>query len=287
MRVIDLTEYRDEEGEISLENRIRGTLAHGLHWYGSMQDQEAITQRLDRNLGNEHTLLRNVPIPGTNLILPMLLLSPQGVRVLVPSRARGIFRAKGESWQSFDSRGRRFKNTRPNLQEGALGMANTLLNYLQRQGYPLPDVEAVLLFTNPRTHVDTAQPSTRIVHSDAFDHFAANLQEKDVIMDQEDIRILVDTLHKPLEAAEAEREPEQVRPPKAEAPEPKPPAIGEEDFYPVETLKPMETRGDLVPERRIRGLTVRQLLILGIMAFLEVIILVAFALVIFADIFYS
>ncbi|HEY46552.1 MAG: hypothetical protein AMJ88_11860 [Anaerolineae bacterium SM23_ 63] len=224
MNVIDRSEFRDEEGVITLENRIRGTLQHGLSWYGEMQAQEFVSQRLDKSLDRAHTLLRNVVIPGTNVSVSMILLSPQGIRVLEPSSAKGVFRAKGEEWLKFDGRGRRFKRARPNLQEQTLDLAQLVHRYIQKylesqgylegQEYNLPEVEAVLLFANPRTHIDTARPRIRIVQADAIDHFAANLLEFQPIMDQEDIDILIEALIEPkfpeLETtteAEAELEP--------------------------------------------------------------------------------
>jgi hypothetical protein len=197
MVVIERSTFRDESGAISLENRLRGTIRFGLRWYGEMEAQQAVTQRLLKTLGDEHVLVRNQLIPGTDVIIPLILLSPQGVRVLVPTPIRGIYRAKLDEWLTFDGGARRFKRVRPNLQGIALTMANQLLRFLKGQGYPLPEIESVLLFTNPRTHVDTARPSVRIVLADAIDHFASNLQKFPAIMDGEDIGAVLDSLASP------------------------------------------------------------------------------------------
>jgi hypothetical protein len=197
MVVIERSTFRDESGAISLENRLRGTLRFGLRWHGEMEAQQTVTQRLLKTLGDEHVLVRNQLIPGTNVIIPLILLSPQGVRVLVPTPIRGIYRAKLDEWLTFDGGARRFKRVRPNLQGMALTMANQLLRFLKSQGYPLPEIESVLLFTNPRTHVDTARPSVRIVLADAIDHFASNLQKFPAIMDGEDIGAVLDSLASP------------------------------------------------------------------------------------------
>ena len=62
MNVIDRSEFRDEEGVITLEKRVRGTLQHGLGWYGVMQAQMFVSERLEKTLDGSHTLLRNVVI---------------------------------------------------------------------------------------------------------------------------------------------------------------------------------------------------------------------------------
>ena len=292
MRVIELSEFRDEDGVISLENRIKASLQYGLGWYGDMQAQEEVSNRLDKALGVEHLLMRNVPIPKTDIIVPLVLISPQGVRVLYPSRARGIYRAKGDDWQTFDGRTRRFKKKRPNLQSEALHLAQTLLAYLQEKGFPLPDLEAVLLFTNPRTHVDTASPETRIVLGDAFDHFAGNLQDLQAIMDLDDINLIADVLENP-RAAEPEQ-PEQ--PPTQEdalaALEAELPEAGG-DFYPEETLKPLETRPELTKRASLTPLweigrfrfTRNQWIVLGVLVFFEIVVMIAFAFIIYSEIF--
>ena len=205
MRVIDRSEYRDAEGRISLQSRLRGTLDRGLGWFGEMDAQDQIVQRLGRSLGEEHIMLRNIPLPEAGVIIPMVLISPQGVRVIYPSPIRGVFRAKGDDWLAFSGGSKRFKKTRPNLQAVVMSMAQDLLNYLQSRGFGLPEVEPVLVFTNPRTHIDMARPSARIVLADAVDHFAANLQQFPAIMNRDDVNSLVEALVNP-KPSEAEPE---------------------------------------------------------------------------------
>ncbi len=279
MIVKELSEYREEDGTISIENRIRATLDFGFGWYGDMQAHDFITGRLQSILDNEHTLLRNVSLAGTRLVAPMILLSPQGVRLLQPSRIRGIYRAKDDDWQKFDGRLRRFKNTRPNLQMQALSMARGLLRYLQSQGFPLPELEAVMIFANPQTHVDSAAPIAKVVLADAIDHFASNLLELQPIMDQEDISMVTEALINP-QLPEAEPEPgaegtEAQRMAEGGMP------VGQ--VFSSEPLMPMETRREFEPVRRIRGLTVRQLALLGIMVFFELLIVGALVLMLIGD----
>lgn len=269
MEVIDLSEFRDEEGIISLENRIRGTVKHGLNWYGEMEAQEWITRRLKQALGDDHLLLRNVPLVGTEVTAPMILFSPQGARLLYPSSVRGTYRAKDDDWQTFDTRTRRFKPTRPNIQFRALAISQGLLRYFESQGFPLPDFEAVLIFTNPQTHVDTATPQARVVLADAIDHFASKLLEGQAIMDNEDIHMLVDALLNP-PLPEPEPEEEEV-------------AGGAEEIFDAEPLRPVQTRRELTPVRRVGRFTIRQWLVLGILAIFEIAILLAIAFIILTD----
>jgi hypothetical protein len=252
-----------------------------------MQAQEIATDRLNKTLGSDHTLLRNVTIPGTSIIVPMILLSPQGIRVLEPSRIKGVYRAKGEDWLKFDSRRRRFKRTRPNLQAEALRKAQLvhryLQNYLADQGYKLPDAEAVLIFTDPRTHIDTTRPRIRVVQADAVDHFSAKLQEFQPIMDQEDIEILVEALinpkmPEPEPALEAEVEPEpEVAPSEF---------VVEGEPFTAES-KPMALPLQTVYQISKMPFSTGQWIVLAIMTFFELVILIIIAMLIIRNSFFG
>ena len=54
MRRIECSEFRDEEGIISLESRIRGTLQHGRKWYSEMEVQNEAYEKLGKTLGRDH-----------------------------------------------------------------------------------------------------------------------------------------------------------------------------------------------------------------------------------------
>ncbi len=273
MQIIELSEFRDEDGLISLENRVRGTVQFGFDWYGDMQAQERVTRKLKGVLDDEHMLLLNAPLVGTDVLAPMVLFSPQGVRLLYPSTAKGTFRAQDDQWQTYNSRTRQFTPKKPNLQFRALAFARGLLRYFESQGFPLPDIEAVLLFVNPQTHVDTASPQARIVLADAFEHFAAKILEAPTIMDQEDIHMLVESLLNP----------------KLPEPEPTEEELLEEpaqEVFDSEALRPREERQDLQTEQRYGSFTRRQWIVLGVLGGFQFILMLAIAAIILGDVLF-
>ena len=279
MRVIEKSPFIDSEGEISLENRARASLKHGLSWFSEMQAQEYATSRLEKALDDEHVLVRNPTLPGVDITLPLVLISPQGVRLILASPARGIFRAKGESWLSFSQRGRRFRPAKPNLQTRALAFTRALLTYIQTQGVPLPEIEPILVFSDPRTHVDSVDPETRIVLADGIRHIATSLEKAPAIMDQEDIENITRLLtHPPKDSLLPARETPLPEPtPAPVRPVPKP-AIDDDPF-----------NFDMVEARRQRrrtifGMSFAQAGLLGAMLVIELIIIGVFAyLVVFAQ----
>ena len=277
MRVIERSEFREEGGTITFQNRLRGTLRFGTSWYGKMQAQELVSDQLGRNLPNDFVLVRNALIPKTGLIASLILIGPPGVFVIQPSGARGVFRAKGTEWLSHA--GGRFRPARPNLQQAAFDTAEVLRRYFREVGYEVPQVEPVLAFTNPAAHVDTVHPEARIVLADAIEHFAGSLRERPPIMDGEDVQLLVNVLLHPPEP-EPEVEP-AARPVRPQRPLPTPPqAVDEAGPFQLEERKVPRR-----PRRRRVRLQRRQVTLLVVMVAIEVCVLLAFAaLILYPDI---
>lgn len=291
MRIVDRSPFRDENGEIKLENKVRGILQNGFRWLGQMSAMENATRLLERILDKNHLLLRDATIPGTTITIPMILISPQGVRVILPSSAGGNFRARGTEWQVFDGRARQFKNARPNIIEEGLLYSQSLLRYLEHQGFPLPELETVLLFTDPRTHVDSIRPEVRVVLTDAVEHFVNNLLKNDPIMDQEDIlgvrEAILETQKLAAQQAQAaaaagmDEEEYELAPAAWPTHEPQPEAAQQGIEQPPEEILPFQ-----VPKFvQDMGLTPRQWVIIGLMAFIELVVLIILAVVIISGSF--
>lgn len=273
MRVIEQSEFVDDLGNITLEHRIRGTIAHGLGWYSQMQAQKALSQRLAKALGNEYVLIRNALLPGTPLRIPLILVGPTAVRVMLASPIRGVFRARGDQWLEFSSQAQHSKPAYPNLLARVQTRAEALLSYLRSQGFGLPQVEPILIFMNPRTHVDTNKPTVRVVLVDAIEHFASNLKQLTPIMDEQDIDEIVTSITEP-------SLPEAV-------PQGAGGMIGSlESAFTSDVLKPIEQRAKPLASssaaKRVR-MSGRQWALLGAMFFAELIILVLFAMIILAN----
>jgi hypothetical protein len=220
MNVVEKSKFRDEEGVISFKDRAAATIDYGFNWYGMMQSQEFVTNRLGRVLGDKHYLLRNIDIPGVDEGQPfMVLVSPQGVRLIVAYPSRGVFRAKDDSWLKFETRSRKFRSVQPNLQTLALDLLKKVKQLLEIQGHERYDSEAVLIFTHPRTLIDSARPITRVLSADAIEYFAANIEQNEPTIHPDRLHNIVDALlypqiPEPELAAEllAEIEPQQPAP---------------------------------------------------------------------------
>lgn len=156
--------------------------------------QEVIIPQLKKILDNSFVLLVNYPLPELKVEIPMILVGPSGVWVMCPSEARGIYRAKGEEWLEMNDRKRKFEPARENLVARAKTLARGVEKYLAQHEITPPEVEAVLLFSNPGIHVDTARPVVRIVLRDALPKFAASIQKAPQVIAPEDIHDIISLL---------------------------------------------------------------------------------------------
>ncbi len=291
MKRIECSPYRDDQGQINLEQRIRGTLQNGLSWYGEMQAIDTAVRRLDRVLGDEHIALTSVPIPGRGFTVPLLIISPQGVRAVLPTAVQGVFRAKGDEWLKFGGgTSRKFTEAKPNLQMKVLELSQTVLSYLRNYGFGLPEVEGVLIFTNPRTHVETSNTPARIVLADAVQRFGANLLQFQAIMDRDDVRDIVEALTHPVDApveAEAEVEPQPRPQPRPARPIdlPEPSRVDSEALIHGEAaaLSPRQQRSLRSLRGKRFGFSRKQWIVLGLMALLDILVIGIFAILVLSD----
>jgi hypothetical protein len=192
MRVYDESRYQSPDGTINFWHRIQGFFAYGSSWYRDMQAQQEIVGQMARVLDDRYVLFRNIILPGTDIPIPLVLVGPGGIWVMLASAARGVFRAKGESWLAME--GGRFKAARPNMVTRVLLMTAALDNYLQKETIKTPQLKPVLLCTNPGMHVDSVNPSVRVVLSDAMDRFISGLVQEMGVMSAENLNRVVNVL---------------------------------------------------------------------------------------------
>jgi hypothetical protein len=329
MNVIEKSRFVDDEGKISIKNRLSATLDFGSDWYGRMEAHNVVTHRLSRALGDQHILLRNPPIPGIDESEPyMILVSPQGIRILIGFPIRGVFRAHEGEWLKLNQRSRSFVRTKPNLQLMALNIQKQVQRLLDIQKFGAPVIESVLIFTHPRTLIDGSRPVCRVVSADAIEYFAANLEQLPAVLTPQQIHAAVDTilypkLPDPQSADGLITDPKLKKPvssvpafESAPVPEPQPeptPAFYQDDFdqfqdttfpqAPVEDpFKPAEEfyleedvfqefslaeespspTQEAEPTRKPK-MTGSQWMVLGILAVIEIVVILIFAYIVLRD----
>ena len=82
MKVIDKTPLIGAKGEISLVQRIQGTLEFGLNWFPEIEAQKIIIAQLDTVLEKGFTLIRNLTLHNSQITEPLILIGPSGIYVI-------------------------------------------------------------------------------------------------------------------------------------------------------------------------------------------------------------
>src|SRR5215510_6015685 len=98
MKIIDKTPLVDQKGDLGFMQRIQGMLRYGFRWPAELQAQKAIVTFFDRNLEKGYTLLRNVTLGQSDILIPLILVGSGGIFAINLTFLRGRYEAKGDSW---------------------------------------------------------------------------------------------------------------------------------------------------------------------------------------------
>lgn len=238
------------------------------------QAEEALVNALSRLLDNRYILLRDVVLSDANVTIPLTLVGPTGAYLLYASAVRGVFRAAGEAWEQLDERSQSYKPVRPNLITRASLMARAMETCLLNQGKITLVVEPVLFLMDPGVHLEANRPNARTFRQDGVSSFAASLLQGSVVMGREQIQSIVQVIKPTRAAVSISEEDALVKDAfamKEEAPRPK-------------VVKPIPLPRDdkLVHTLNKVPFTSRQILVLGCLALVNIVILIAFLLVVLA-----
>jgi hypothetical protein len=233
MKVIDKTPYQNEKGQISLFQRLQGTLEHGLNWYSELDAQKIVITQLDSVLEKGFTLIRNLTLQNSQIVEPLILIGAPGVYVIRVTPLSGFYEAKGDQW-SVTKNGHSFPEP-INLMSQTARLARALQVFIERQGIILPGpVEAVLMATSPGMHIDSLRPVVRVVLSDGVKQFAASLLQARPILKSELVYDLADRIITP--------RPKETSQASSQTPGPEIPSYAAAQAGQVETSEPSRAR---------------------------------------------
>ncbi len=196
MKIIDQTPLVDEKGELSFSQRMQGMLQFGFNWPAELKAQQVMINYFERQLEKGYTLIRNQTLGQSGIIIPMILFGSAGLFAINITYLRGRYEAKGNEW-NVES-GNRFKPARENLIEKTAMMARALTVFIERQGVKLPvPVEPVLIAAEPGLHIDSDQPTVRVLMSDAIRTFVGSLKAGAPLLRADIVLDLVDRVVNP------------------------------------------------------------------------------------------
>lgn len=258
MKILDYSPIPYNDGNLSMQDRMKGIANMGITWVPEMKSQELVITNLNRVLDFHFTILRNIPLPGNNNKIPLVLLGSHGITVLNNNIQKGMFRAEADNWEVMDNRLRDFKATKPNLITRTKEMASAFQHFLNEMGFE-KEVDGVLIFTDPGTHVNSNRPGVRIILMDAIEKFGVSLLKKPQQMTNEEIRQLVESITEAIQPEEIITDGDRIVPYQQFA-----------DNVDSGFLRA------LAPLQRKMNLSRPQWILLGVFAFLDILILIGF-----------
>ena len=316
MKIIDKTPLLNEKGELGMAQRVQGMLKYGSSWSNELEAQKAIITFFDRQLEKGYTLIRNVALGASGIVVPIVLLGPTGIYVIHVTYLRGRYEARGNAWN--EESGDSFKPAEVNLIQQTSRMANAVRAFIERQGVKIPvPIEPVLISGNPGLHIESVKPAIRVVMIDGIKSFVSGLATAPHVLRAEAVheyteRIVNprpprrDVMPAPLPGKSAIKE-EKTQPPKSvsraraifsASEEAKPFDPADFDFAMVdeeaalEALTPADEESSATtalprsgsPAKRALGMTPLQLVIVAVLAVALLCILAVFAYLLFSPV---
>jgi Nuclease-related domain. len=221
MKIIDKTPLLNEKGELGVVQRVQGILKYGFSWPSELDAQKAIITFFDRQLEKGYTLIRNMTLGASGIVVPIILLGPAGIYVIHVTYLRGRYEARGNAWN--EEAGDSYKPAEVNLIQHTARMANAVKKFIERQGAKLPvPIEPVLISGNPGLHIEAVKPAIRVLMIDGIKSFVTGLSTATPVLRPEAVHEFTERIVNP-------------RPPKKNA-TPGMPAISEEKTQPPQNV---------------------------------------------------
>jgi hypothetical protein len=196
MKIIDKTPLLNEKGELGGMQRVQGMLKYGFNWPNELEAQKAIITFFDRQLEKGYTLIRNMPLGASGIVVPIILLGPTGIYVIYVTYLRGRYEVRANSWNEESGNG--YKPASVNLIQVTTRMANAVKAFIERQGVKLPiEVEPVLIGANPGLHVDSVRPAIKVVMIDGVKSFASGLASSQPVLKLEAVHEFTERIVNP------------------------------------------------------------------------------------------
>lgn len=186
MKIIDKTPLLNEKGELGFSQRIQGMFQYGFNWPNELRTQKAIITFFDRQLEKGYTLIRNIPLGQSGIVVPMILLGPSGIHVIQIAHVRGRYEVRGDTWNV--EAGEKYKPAPVNLVQQTIRMANAVQAFIERQGVKLPaSPEPVLIAGDPGLHISSVRPGIKVMMIDGIKSFVSSLATGKQVLSPEQV----------------------------------------------------------------------------------------------------
>jgi len=194
MQIHDFSEIKTVDGKLNFQDQIQGILKYGFSWPQEVNAQENFVSRMQHDIDQRSSLIRNFTLPEVDVTVPFILIGPPGIRVILPTRERGIFRAKEGQW--LVQSGNSFKPAKDNLLLRTQLYVRATQKFLSDQGFSNLMINGLLVGLHPGMNVDTINPAVRVIQSDAIRRYVSQWNQEPVNLSPEQIYQIVSAFNR-------------------------------------------------------------------------------------------
>ena len=179
-----------------MAQRVQGMYKYGFNWSTELEAQKAIITFFDRQLEKGYTLIRNMALGASGIVVPIILLGPTGIHVIHVTYLRGRYEARGNAWNEESGDG--YKPAEVNLIQETSRMARAVKAFIERQGVKLPvPVEPVLIAANPGLHIEFVNPAIKVMMIDGIKSYVSGLATAKHVLSVEAVHEYTDRIINP------------------------------------------------------------------------------------------
>ncbi|MBM4424066.1 MAG: NERD domain-containing protein [Chloroflexi bacterium] len=178
MRVTHCSPFRDAAGSPRSDNRREAAKALGSRWKDYLKAEDAIIENLGDNLDDEYQLICNGNLLEDGPDTDMLLIGPTGMWVVEFVHGKGLFKASGDDWLSYNNNTLEYIAAEPN--PILIARANAIYDYLHSKDLPVPWVNPLLILT--------------LRPADIQQFVVLDIRELDSVMSATDVDMVAETL---------------------------------------------------------------------------------------------
>jgi hypothetical protein len=192
MQIQNFSEIKSIDGQISLQDQLQGIIKYGFFWPKDLKAQDIFTDKLQKGIDQRSTLIRDFNLPDVEVTVPFILIGPPGIRVILLTRDRGMFRAKEGQWLVHNGKG--FKPAKENLIRRTQLYILALRKFLDEHGFQSLQIDGLIVGVDPGMHVETHNPAVRVIQSDAIKRFCSQWEQEQPKISPEQIYQVVSAI---------------------------------------------------------------------------------------------
>lgn len=204
MRIYNFSEIKPKKGKLKYSDQLLGALKFGFSWPKKMAAQSKFLAILDQSVDQRFSAFQNYPISDTGVEIPLLFVGPPGIRVIMLTQDRGMYRAQESHWLELS--GKQFRPAKINLIRQTQLYIRAVQKMLEELQYPDIVVDGLIVGMDPGVHVDTQRPEIRVIQYDALRNLGKQLTQEEPLLSPEKVYHLVTALIQATETPEPEKE---------------------------------------------------------------------------------